>query len=89
MQSRKVGVYIPLRDLAEKVRLDPFNLEMIEEIAEALKQEFIKGMGDFIEGQRVSVVRRLSDAEVVSRVEFSPTQNGSFQTASSSGGSGG
>lgn len=64
-QSRKLGVYLSLSSIALTTGPKFDSPEFLNQIAEALKEEFTNCLRDYIEGKRVSVVRWLPDAEIV------------------------
>jgi len=67
-QSRKIGAYISLTDLGSAIQLYEFHSdEFLNFIGDAIKNEFITLMRDFLEGKRVSIVRRLPFPETISR----------------------
>lgn len=67
-QSRKIGAYISLSDLNIISSDHSIDSELFfNEIAEAIKDEFITQIKDFCEGKRVPCVRRLPAPEIISK----------------------
>ena len=67
-QSRKIEAYVSLSDLNlissdRTIESESF----VNEIAEAIKHEFITQIKDFCEGKRMPCVRWLSAPEIISK----------------------